>query len=94
LPLRIPESSIAPYLTALQSRVKEEGIRIGSYPMLHRGVYVSIIGPASKPGASSEGGGGEAKEGTDRIKEVAEEVARELQGNIIGKEGKESEIET
>jgi hypothetical protein len=30
----LPESSIAPYLTELQKRVKEEGIRVGSYPLL------------------------------------------------------------
>jgi len=41
---RIPESSIAPYLTSLQKRVKDEGIRIGSYPVLQKGVYVSLIG--------------------------------------------------
>ncbi|KAI0267359.1 Molybdopterin binding protein [Gloeopeniophorella convolvens] len=39
-----PESSIAPYLTDLQKRVKEEGVRVGSYPLLMRGVYVSLIG--------------------------------------------------
>ena len=41
---RHPESSIAPYLTELQARTKEEGIRVGSYPLLARGVYVSLIG--------------------------------------------------
>ncbi|TFY74180.1 hypothetical protein EWM64_g9833 [Hericium alpestre] len=40
----LPESSIAPYLTSLHNRVKGEGIRIGSYPLLTRGVYVSLIG--------------------------------------------------
>jgi len=40
----LPESSIAPYLTGLQKRVKEEGIRVGSYPKLMKGVYVSLIG--------------------------------------------------
>jgi hypothetical protein len=41
---RLPESSIAPYLTSLQKRVKEEGIRVGSYPVLMKGVCVSLIG--------------------------------------------------
>ena len=41
---RLPESSIAPYLTTLQSRTKHLGIRIGSYPLLQHGVYVSFIG--------------------------------------------------
>ncbi|EKM56688.1 uncharacterized protein PHACADRAFT_253952 [Phanerochaete carnosa HHB-10118-sp] len=39
-----PESSIAPYLTELQGRTKEDGIRIGSYPLFQHGVYVSFIG--------------------------------------------------
>jgi len=40
----LPESSIAPYLTELQKRVKEEGIRVGSYPLPMRGAFVSLIG--------------------------------------------------
>ncbi|EIN14615.1 Molybdopterin binding protein [Punctularia strigosozonata HHB-11173 SS5] len=40
----MPESSIAPYLTNLQKRVKSEDIRVGSYPLLKQGVYVSLIG--------------------------------------------------
>ncbi|KAI0795494.1 MoaB/Mog domain-containing protein [Abortiporus biennis] len=43
-----PESSIAPYLTELQAKYKEQGIRIGSYPLLSHGVYVSIIGQDSE----------------------------------------------
>jgi hypothetical protein len=44
VPCSLPESSIAPYLTELQKRVKEEGIRVGSYPFLMKGVFVSLIG--------------------------------------------------
>jgi len=40
-----PESSIAPYLAELQKRVKGEGVRVGSYPLLMRGVTISLIGP-------------------------------------------------
>ncbi|EGO01312.1 hypothetical protein SERLA73DRAFT_50770 [Serpula lacrymans var. lacrymans S7.3] len=40
----LPESSIAPFLTDLQKRVHPEGIRVGSYPVLQKGVYVSLIG--------------------------------------------------
>lgn len=40
----LPESSIAPYLTSLHGRVKPEGVRVGSYPLLKKGVYVSLIG--------------------------------------------------
>jgi hypothetical protein len=42
--LRLPESNIAPYLTSLQERVKSEGIQIGSYPSVERGVTISLIG--------------------------------------------------
>ena len=41
---RQAESNIAPYLTQLQKRVQEDGIQVGSYPMLQRGVTVSLIG--------------------------------------------------
>ncbi|KAI0649826.1 MoaB/Mog domain-containing protein [Trametes meyenii] len=40
----LPESSIAPFLTALQERTKDAGVRVGSYPLLQKGVYVSLIG--------------------------------------------------
>ncbi|KAI0357678.1 Molybdopterin binding protein [Trametes cingulata] len=40
----LPESSIAPFLTALQARTKDAGVRVGSYPLLAKGVYVSLIG--------------------------------------------------
>ena len=39
-----PESIIALYLTTLQARLKDEGIRVGSYPVLQEGVYVTLIG--------------------------------------------------
>ncbi|KAG2748728.1 Molybdopterin binding protein [Suillus brevipes Sb2] len=40
----LPESSIAPFLTALQNRVKPENIRIGSYPLHHPGAHIALIG--------------------------------------------------
>ena len=40
----MPESSIAPFLTSLQARTKSAGVRVGSYPLLQKGVYVSLIG--------------------------------------------------
>ncbi|KAG1743808.1 putative molybdopterin binding domain-containing protein [Suillus lakei] len=40
----LPESSIAPFLTALQKRVKPENIRIGSYPLLQPGAHIALIG--------------------------------------------------
>ena len=41
---RRPESMIAPYLTSLQSRLQPRGVQIGSYPLLGKGVFVSLIG--------------------------------------------------
>jgi hypothetical protein len=40
---RLPESSIAPYLTSLQKRVKEEGMRVELDPVLMKGVCASLI---------------------------------------------------
>lgn len=40
----MPESSIAPFLTKLAAKTKQEGIRVGSYPKLFQGVDVSLIG--------------------------------------------------
>jgi hypothetical protein len=62
----LPESSIAPILTALQKRVSGEGVRVGSYPVLQQGVYVSLIGY-----------------GMEKVRELAEELQRELQGTIV-----------
>jgi molybdopterin-biosynthesis enzyme MoeA-like protein len=39
-----PESFIAPYLTELQKRVQDEGIKVGSYPKWQGGVKVSLLG--------------------------------------------------
>lgn len=44
IPSSLPESSIAPFLTSLQDRVRNDGVRIGSYPFFGRGVCVSLIG--------------------------------------------------
>ena len=38
------ESLIAPYLTTLQTRLKPNGIQVGSYPILGQGVFVSLVG--------------------------------------------------
>ncbi|KIJ64770.1 hypothetical protein HYDPIDRAFT_175303 [Hydnomerulius pinastri MD-312] len=70
---KLPESSIAPYLTTLQKRVNSEGIRVGSYPLLQQGVYVSLIGADR-----------------ERVRELAEEVEKELQGRIVSEEEAEA----
>ncbi|PWN18450.1 Molybdopterin binding protein [Microstroma glucosiphilum] len=41
---KLPESSIAPYLEKLNTRCKQENIRLGSYPKFQGGVDVSLIG--------------------------------------------------
>ncbi|KAF9515016.1 hypothetical protein BS47DRAFT_1316432 [Hydnum rufescens UP504] len=41
---QLPESSIAPFLSALHHRVKSDGIRVGSYPIFQQGVTVSLLG--------------------------------------------------
>ncbi|KAN0094537.1 MoaB/Mog domain containing protein [Tylopilus felleus] len=69
----LPESSIAPFLGTLQKRVNSEGIRIGSYPLLQRGVYVSLIGA-----------------NRDRVREVAEQVEKEVEGRIVSEEEAEA----
>ena len=66
---RLPESSIAPFLTSLQARTKSAGVRVGSYPLLSKGVYVSLIG-----------------RDVAAVQELAEEVARELQGRLVSEE--------
>ncbi|KAL1731509.1 MoaB/Mog domain-containing protein [Schizophyllum commune] len=51
------ESSIAPYLTELQARLRPRGISVGSYPVVGKGVFISLIGRdgagASKSAGSS-----------------------------------------
>jgi hypothetical protein len=66
---RNAESLIAPYLTSLQSRVKGDGISIGSYPSLDKGVYVSLIGLDEQ-----------------RIRQLGEEVAVEINGRIVSEQ--------
>ena len=39
-----PESVIAPFLTKLQKRVEDQGIKVGSYPKWQGGVKVSLLG--------------------------------------------------
>ncbi|KAK0223821.1 MoaB/Mog domain-containing protein [Armillaria fumosa] len=74
-PLRIqiftdrPESMIAPYLSALQARLKSRGIQVGSYPVLGIGVFVSLIG---RPVFNSP----------ECITKVVKEVEREIGGKI------------
>lgn len=73
---RQPESMIAPYLTSLQERLRPNGIQVGSYPVLYKGVFVSLIG---RDPDSSQGS-------TLRLAEVAHEVEREVGGRICSEE--------
>ena len=74
----LPESSIAPYLTELQKRVKEEGIRVGSYPLPMRGAFVSLIG--QDEGRIRELG--KEVEGQTEGKVVTEQEVQETKGTI------------
>jgi len=70
----LPESSIAPFLTELQARTKGDGIRVGSYPLLSQGVYVSLIGQDRDAIAAV------AKETAEKLdgRLVSDEEAREM----------------
>ncbi|KAF9565561.1 Molybdopterin binding protein [Agrocybe pediades] len=87
-PLRIqiftdrPESMIAPYLTSLQERLRPHGIQVGSYPILYKGVFVSLIGRD----LSSKTLPGEKDKGKVWLAEVAQEVEREIGGRIVSEE--------
>ncbi|KAL9709342.1 hypothetical protein Ac2012v2_007698 [Leucoagaricus gongylophorus] len=88
-PLRIQiftervESLIAPYLAALQTRLKPNGIQVGSYPILGQGVFVSIVGrDILTPGSGSNG----KSQTRVWIAEVAKEVEREIGGKIVSEE--------
>lgn len=98
---RRPESMIAPYLTALQARLKPHGIRVGSYPVLGQGVFVSLIGRV-KPTAETEGefdnetdgppstnaddGGRTEEPSRIWLAEAAKEVEKEVGGRVVGEE--------
>jgi hypothetical protein len=73
---------IAPFLTELQARVKNEGIRIGSYPQLTRGVVVSLIGPDEKRVREV---GEEVRKRSDlfSIEPHKVQVVQELQGAVV-----------
>ena len=79
LPRRL-ESMIAPYLTSLQSRLKPYGIQVGSYPVLTKGVFVSLIGR-------------DLNNGTKKIwlADVAREVEKEVGGRIVSEEEVEAQ---
>ncbi|KAJ2925310.1 hypothetical protein H1R20_g11759, partial [Candolleomyces eurysporus] len=74
------ESLIAPYLTRLQERLRPHGIQVGSYPVLYKGVFVSLIGRDLAPTNSESQG--------DRVclTEIAKEVEREIAGRILSEE--------
>jgi hypothetical protein len=69
---------IAPYLTALQTRLKPHGIQVGSYPVLSKGVFVSLIGRDLN----------NTNDGTKKIwlADVAREVEKEVGGRVLSEE--------
>jgi hypothetical protein len=74
---------IAPYLSSLQARLRSSGIQVGSYPLLGRGVTVSLIG--RDLGNSNAGDG---NQGRDRLwlADVAREVEVEIGGMVVSDE--------
>ncbi|KAG6816785.1 hypothetical protein H0H87_002941 [Tephrocybe sp. NHM501043] len=82
-PLRIqvfterPESNIAPYLTSLQERFRKR-VQVGSYPVIGKGVFVSLIG--SDPC-------GEKDDGQPLfLADIAREVEKEVDGHVVSDE--------
>lgn len=75
--VRKPESSIAPYLTELQARTKADGIRVGSYPLLQAGVYVSLIGQDQEVVKALAEDAAKALDGRLVSDEEAREMARQ-----------------
>lgn len=71
---RRAESLIAPYLTQLQERLRPHNIQVGSYPILYKGVFVSLIGRDSP------------QESAVQLDEIAKEVEREIAGRILSDE--------
>jgi hypothetical protein len=72
---------IAPYLTSLQERLKPHGIQVGSYPVLYKGVFVSLIGRDLDPTEDGKKTGGKVW-----LAEVAKEVEREIGGKATSEE--------
>lgn len=72
---------IAPYLTALQDRLKPHGIQVGSYPVLYKGVFVSLIGRDLSPSADVQKAGGKVW-----LAQVAKEVEQEIGGRVTSEE--------
>lgn len=68
---RRAESLIAPYLTQLQERLRPHNVQVGSYPILYKGVFVSLIGRGSP------------QEGAIQLNEIAKEVEGEIGGRIL-----------
>jgi len=62
-------------LTALQARLKPHGIQVGSYPVLSKGVFVSLIGR-------------DLNNGNKKIwlADVAREVEKEVGGRVVSEE--------
>ncbi|KAG6889944.1 hypothetical protein C0995_013471 [Termitomyces sp. Mi166 len=82
-PLRIqifterPESYIAPYLSSLQERFQKR-VQVGSYPILGKGVFVSLIG--GDPCGQKEDGK------PLFLAEIASEVEQEIDGRVVSDE--------
>ncbi|KAJ3850202.1 MoaB/Mog domain-containing protein [Lentinula lateritia] len=102
-PHRRPESMIAPYLTALHARMKNQkaDIQVGSYPVLGKGVFVSLIGRDRNMGLPGQGvlvkteqrsqPGAQSSEAQEPpaqvwLAQIACEVEKEINGRIVSDE--------
>lgn len=95
----MPESSIAPFLTTLQERVRKEMIRVGSCASL--ACCLILYGRPRLITLSRRAADPKLMQGVDvsligkdepRLKELAQEVIQELKGELVaqGKLGQES----
>ncbi|KAF8647308.1 hypothetical protein AX16_006770 [Volvariella volvacea WC 439] len=89
-PLRIqifterPESMIAPYLTALQNRLKSRNIQVGSYPVIGQGVFVSLIGRDNSHNSNKDMNEGALD--SVPLTDIAKEVENEIGGKVVSEE--------
>jgi len=79
---------IAPYLTTLQARLKPHDIQVGSYPVLGKGVFVSLIGKRKHSYPNSYSNTESDYDGSLRIclSEISAEVEREIGGRVVSEE--------
>lgn len=76
---------VAPYLTSLQSRLKPYGIQIGSYPVIGKGVFVSLIGQSKRCSPKDGGRGRQTHAHAQPLELDFKQIVRELEEAVDGK---------